>query len=53
MSRTGAKLTKGLTLPLLAVGAVGAQASKWQKSMTLIQTAGGETAAKTADCRRA
>lgn len=49
MSAAGAKLTKGLTLPLLGLAAVSVdQAAKFQKSMTLIQTAGGETAAKTA-----
>lgn len=49
-ARTGAVLSKKLTLPLLAVAAVSVdQAAKFQKSMTLIQTAGGETAAKTAE----
>jgi TP901 family phage tail tape measure protein len=49
MGKMGADLTKHLTLPLLAVaGASVDQAMKFQKSMTLIQTAGGETAAKAA-----
>lgn len=50
MGKVGASLTKHVTLPVLALGAVSvAQAAKWQKSMTLIQTAGGETAAKAAE----
>jgi TP901 family phage tail tape measure protein len=49
MGKMGADLTKHLTLPLLAVAGVSVdQAMKFQKSMTLIQTAGGETAAKAA-----
>lgn len=49
MGKAGAKLTKSLTLPLLAVAGVSVdQAMKFQKSMTLIQTAGGETAKKAA-----
>lgn len=45
MAATGATLTKKVTLPILAVGAVSvAQAAKYKKSMTLIQTVTGQTA---------
>ncbi|WP_375481238.1 phage tail tape measure protein [uncultured Jatrophihabitans sp.] len=48
VGKAGSVLTKRATLPLVALGAVSVdQAAKFQKSMTLIQTAGGETAAKT------
>jgi len=49
MGALGKRLTTSLTLPLAAIAAVSLdQAAKFQKSMTLIQTAGGETAAKAA-----
>lgn len=47
MASVGKKLTHAVTLPILGIGAAAVdQAMKYQKSMTLIQTAGGETAAK-------
>lgn len=47
ITATGAKLTKRLTVPIVAVGAASLDmAMKWQKSQTLLQTAGGETLKK-------
>lgn len=49
MAKTGAAMTRGITVPLLAVAAVSTKvAIDYQKSMTLLQTAGGESAKKTA-----
>jgi TP901 family phage tail tape measure protein len=45
MVTSGARLTRGLTVPIVAIGAVSLKmASDFQKSMTLLQTAGGESA---------
>lgn len=47
MVATGKKMSHAITLPVVALAAVSVdQAAKFQKSMTLIQTAGGETAQK-------
>lgn len=47
MSTAGAKLTKSVTVPLLAIGAVSVdQAVKFQKAMTLIQTQAGAPVAE-------
>ncbi len=47
MQKTGVAMSKAVTLPVIAAAAVSVdQAMKFQKSMTLLQTAGGETAAK-------
>lgn len=47
MMRSGSKLTKAVTVPMLAIGVVSLdQAAKFQKANTLLQTAGGETVRK-------
>jgi TP901 family phage tail tape measure protein len=50
LTKTGAVMTKRVTVPIVALAAASVYtAVKFQKSMTLIQTAGGETAAQTAE----
>lgn len=49
LAKTGAAMTRGITVPVLAIAAASTKvAVDYQKSMTLLQTAGGETAKKMA-----
>ena len=49
MTKTGAAITKSVTVPVAALAAFSIdQAAKFQSTMTLIQTAGGESAKKAA-----